>query len=137
MNRLRNERGAALVLTLMMITLILLFVLTLLYQVTNTTRQITTMDENIDAHLVAEMGVDYYQTLVHERVKGQAVEKVQDIDWPETPTNYPIDDNRTFSIKIDQRDNTNKEKTEIEFTSEGKAHGRTETIEQSITITLE
>ncbi len=136
MKRLSNERGVALVLTLMMITLILLFVLTLLYQVTNTTRQVATMEENIDARLVAEMGVDYYQELVNGYVQNQKVEKVQTIKLPAAPRKYRLDGDHAFSIKVDNRANINEEKLKIAFTSEGTAHGRTEEVHQTITITL-
>ncbi|MFC4022537.1 hypothetical protein ACFOUV_01735 [Oceanobacillus longus] len=64
MNTYRNEKGAALVLTVMIITLFFVFILGLFTVVTNTTKQVTSMEKQIDAQLIAEMGVTYFQRLV-------------------------------------------------------------------------
>lgn len=61
---LKGERGAALVLTLLMITLLLLFVTMLSGQVIQTTKQVTTTEKRIDAELVSQMGLSYVQAVL-------------------------------------------------------------------------
>ncbi|WP_156643961.1 hypothetical protein [Lentibacillus sp. JNUCC-1] len=138
MKHLKNERGAALVLTIMIITLMLLFTLTLTYQVMNTRKQVETTEETIEARSLAEMGVTYYQTLVDETLDGQEFETIQDVvnKLPEPPEKT-IENNTYFEITNVTQNEISEDELEITFTSIGTAQDRTAEIEQSITITLE
>ncbi|WP_099158764.1 hypothetical protein [Virgibacillus ndiopensis] len=64
MKKFKNETGAALVLTMLIITIFLIFVTVQVTQAVNSTKQVTTMEKKIDAELVAKMGVDYFQQLI-------------------------------------------------------------------------
>lgn len=128
MKKFREEKGAALVLTIMMITLFLVFILGLFTQVTSTTKQVTTMEKKIDAQLVAEMGVTYFQRLVEikQDLQGEKNKESSEDDElanfihfikDELPINQRIDKDRTFKITLDER--CNEDKKSICFKSEG------------------
>ncbi|WP_249870868.1 hypothetical protein [Oceanobacillus saliphilus] len=147
MNTLRNEKGAALVLTIMIITLFLVFILGLFTVVTNTTKQVTTMEKQIDAQLIAEMGVTYFQRVV-EKSKPELQEKIQnnpeEVDRIiETHTTTLIDsldnpvtidgDRRTFEITFEDY---NEEERRISFHSIGTANNVKATANGTIVITI-
>ncbi|WP_067727538.1 hypothetical protein [Oceanobacillus damuensis] len=106
MNKLRNEKGAALVLTIMMITLFLVFILGLFTQVTNTTKQVTTMEKQIDAQLIADMGVTYFQRLVE--INQPLLEREINED--------PDDDNlaNVVDLFIDELLNVEKQRVDVD-----------------------
>lgn len=67
MNNWKQEKGAALILSLFIITLFLLFFLTLSTQLINTNKQVNQMDVRLDAQLIAEMGTTYVQQQTKEK----------------------------------------------------------------------
>ncbi|WP_047985094.1 hypothetical protein [Ornithinibacillus californiensis] len=124
MKKIGNEHGAALVLTVMIITLILLFVLMLFTQVTNTARQVKTTEEHLIASHIAEMGVDYYQQLVQESVPNQ-VSSVEDIiTFIPNPTGDSLekvlDDEGLYKFVIDDITiDDSEDPISIKFSSKG------------------
>ncbi|MFC4556686.1 hypothetical protein ACFO3D_00510 [Virgibacillus kekensis] len=144
MSNLKSERGAVLVVTLMVITLLMLFILAQFSQVSNTTKQVATMEENIDAQLIADMGVEYYYQLVmNYHDKQRPVSSLKDFvaHLPENVPEVAIDNNHSFKITQLQTEPeviTNETATiTIIYTSEGKAFRAVETKEGQITINLE
>lgn len=146
MNNFKNEKGAALVLTLMIITLFLIYILAQFTQVTNTTKQVTTMEKQIDTQLIAEMGIDYYQQKIGKQKEGfqqilddndnqRLLEEIETFN-SELQKEIRIDDDRSFELTITpamQKDN----KIVIEFSSKGTSSKQTETIESSVVIDIE
>ncbi|MFB4166723.1 hypothetical protein [Virgibacillus sp. JSM 102003] len=137
----KSENGAALVLTLMIITLFFIFILTQFYQITNTTKQVTTMEKQIDARLVAEMGVDYYRDAVQNYVEDAGLTEpgdvnIAEITLPQNPVKWDSG-KRKFLIK----DSYIKERTEdqltVKFISVGTALSKQKKIEDTIIITFE
>lgn len=107
MAKFRSEQGATLVLTLFIVTLMLLFVLTLFYQVTNTTKQVTTIEKNIDARNIAEMGVEYYyQKIKYLYEQGVTIEEIIGQIRDEKPV--VISENRFFELTSIDNANSNK-----------------------------
>ncbi|WP_163971639.1 hypothetical protein [Oceanobacillus halotolerans] len=130
-----NEKGFALVLTLMMITLMLTFVLVQFTQITNTTRQVATTEEQIDARLMAEMGVDYYRGLFDTFNQDEhSIEEFLD-DLPRS-VEKTIDSRHQFQINLDEGE-PNLDDNTITYTSTGIAHDREHEIEDTITINIE
>ncbi|MUK86851.1 hypothetical protein GMD78_00350 [Ornithinibacillus sp. L9] len=140
MNRFRNESGAALVLTLMIITLILLFVLTLFYQIANTTKQVTTMEKQIISEQIAEMGVDYYRSYtkatIPETISASSEILLPDIELQEEVI---LDSEGKFKYWIETQEIATRSENEImiNFTTVGEAYGKITTIDSSITIQIE
>lgn len=124
----KNEKGAALVLTLMIVTLFLLFILTQFYQVTNTTKQVTTMEKNINARNVAEMGIEYYfQKIKYEYEKDptkEVSEIIADIDGEEVR----LDEDRNFQLLAPDPNEPNK------IRAKGTAFGKEAIVENEITL---
>lgn len=131
MNKFRNESGAALVLTLLIVTLFLLFILTQFYQVTNTSKQVNTIEHSIDARLIAEMGVDYYRSQIDQFKNQESINAFTD----DLSTNVQLDPNRQFTITL-----TNISETEdqiiIQITSTGIAFDKKKTIKDELLINL-
>lgn len=69
MNQLKNERGAALVVVLGIIMLLMIFATVLAGQMTNTQKQINLTDREIDARNMARMGLDRVGKKVKEAYK--------------------------------------------------------------------
>ncbi|ASK62962.1 hypothetical protein CFK37_12825 [Virgibacillus phasianinus] len=122
MNRLNNEHGAALVLTLFIVTIMLLFILTLSYQVINTTKQVTTVEKNMDAEHLAKMGVEYYyQWVKHEHVQSPSknIEEIITALQGMTDKEIIIDQERRFLLMNAKIDGSNL----IKITCKGIAFG--------------
>lgn len=131
MNKLKNERGFVLVVTLMIVTLILLFILTQFYQITNTTKQVDTVEHSIEARLMAEMGIDYYRSQIDQ--------------FKNEKTIYDFTNSLSKSVQVDQKGEFNfsislKEITKendvltLEIVSTGKAFGIEEKVEDTLKI---
>jgi predicted PurR-regulated permease PerM len=128
LKKLGNEHGAALVLTVMIITLILLFVLMLFTQVTNTARQVKTTEEHLIASHIAEMGVDYYQQLVQESIPNQVSSVEEIITFIPNPTGDPLekvlDDEGLYKFVIgDITIDDSEDPISIKFSSKGITPG--------------
>ncbi|GAQ19429.1 type II secretory pathway, component PulK [Oceanobacillus picturae] len=145
---LKGERGAALVLTLLMITLLLLFVTLLSGQVIQTTKQVTTTEKRIDAELVSQMGIDYVQSVLDT----YEYNEVQDVmDYLSTKldeylqiskTGNPIlilDEARQFEIELPDPlpEVIEGEDLEVTYISIGRSMGQTIETNDTITITFE
>ncbi|MGP4108306.1 hypothetical protein [Virgibacillus sp. L01] len=139
----KSENGAALVLTLMIITLFFIFILTQFYQITNTTKQVTTMEKQIDARLAAEMGSDYYRDVVKKYIDDTdtGVEEPGDVNIAEIilPQNPVIWDsgNHKFLIKESYIEERTEDQVTVKFISVGTAHNKEMKIEETIIITFE
>ncbi|MFZ3578207.1 hypothetical protein [Virgibacillus sp. DJP39] len=131
MIRFKNEDGAALVVTLMIVTLLLLFILTQFYQVTNTTKQVDTVGHTIDARSIAEMGIDYYRSKINQFNDEQTIEDFLN----GFPTRVEVDGNRRFAIKQKNIKKTNEIIT-IHISSTGTAYGKNITIQDKLVINL-
>src|SRR5690625_1793365 len=124
MNKYNDEQGMALVLTLAFIVIIMLFSLALIFQVTNTSKQVSTMEKNIEARHMAEMGVDYYSQFI--RSKKDSLETFNKTDLKskiyvlskkfDDPINIE-NDKRNFEIRIDDIVSSEEDKWIIPFTS--------------------
>ncbi|MGJ9457206.1 hypothetical protein [Oceanobacillus sp. CF4.6] len=148
MKTYRNEKGAALVLTVMIITLFLVFILGLFTVVTNTTKQVTTMEKQIDAQLVAEMGVTYFQRLV-EINQHLLEEKMNENPEEDELTNVVqlfiddllssveqpvhVDENRTYEITFE---GYNEDEKSIHFKSVGAVTDAEATSNGTIVINI-
>ncbi|MCG3420175.1 hypothetical protein [Oceanobacillus jordanicus] len=145
---LKGERGAALVLTLLMITLLLLFVTLLSGQVIQTTKQVTTTEKRIDAELVSQMGIDYVQSVLET----YEYNEVQDVmDYLSTKldeylqiskTGNPIlilDEVRQFEIELPDPlpEVIEGEDLEVTYRSIGRSMDQTIETNDTITITFE
>lgn len=131
MNNFKNEKGMALVLTLFIVTLMLLFALTLFSQVINTTKQVTTIEKNIDARNVAEMGIEYYYQKIKHKHEQDTSKDIQDIIELINKDQVSFD-NRSFEllqVKIDESD-PNK----INISCEGTAFGQKVAVENEIML---
>lgn len=129
MIKLKNEQGAALVLTLFIVTLMLLFALTLFYQVTNTTKQVTTVEKNIDARNIAEMGVEYYyQKIKYLYEQGSTIEEI--IEQIHDDDRIVISEDRYFKLTAIDNANSNK----ISITCTGTAFEKDVTVENEIKL---
>jgi len=141
MNKYNDEQGMALVLTLAFIVIIMLFSLALIFQVTNTSKQVSTMEKNIEARHMAEMGVDYYSQFI--RSKKDSLETFNKTDLKskiyvlskkfDDPINIE-NDKRNFEIRIDDIFSSEEDKWIIPFTSTGTAFGKTATIDSELII---
>lgn len=131
MNKYRNEKGAALVLTLMIVTLILLFILTQFYQATNTAKQVNTVEHTIDARLVAEMGIDYYRSQIDQYKNEDSIETYTS----DLSTRVQLDSKREFTITLSEIVSTDKEII-LKVTSTGLAFDSKSTIKDELTINL-
>ncbi|WP_010099176.1 hypothetical protein [Ornithinibacillus scapharcae] len=135
-----NEKGAALVMTVMVITLILLFVMALFFQITNTTKQIQKGKSITVAEQIAAMGVDYYQTYVKENLP-TIYEAEDEVRLPDIRVGekFNLDDsgNYKFWFADHSLNRTSESEMNITFTSIGEANGEVEEIESSIMIQIE
>lgn len=144
MKKYKNEQGAALVLTMFIITILLLFVSAQLFQVTNTRKQVSTMEKKIMSEHMAEMGIDYYRALIEHieqdpnkpiedyvnKIRGIASDKLkQQITSPNDSAN------RSYEIEVKEVID-DKDEVLIKFISIGKAYGTQKKIESSITISV-
>ncbi|MFC3040117.1 hypothetical protein ACFOGI_07615 [Virgibacillus xinjiangensis] len=127
MKWLRNDRGAALVMVMLIITLFLVFIMTMLTQVTNTARQVATTEEQADARLVAEMGVDYVEFILAQgRMDAETLEELlNEIDME-------LDKDREFRIEV-----TRSQSGSLDYKSVGRSGNQDVEIENTITIRTE
>lgn len=128
MNNFKSEKGAALVLTLMIITLLFIIILTQFYQITNTTKQVTTMEKQIDARLAAEMGVDYYRASVENYIDDAGLTapgdlNIAEITLPQNPVKWDSG-NHKFLIKDSYIEEKTEDQVTVKFTSVGTEIGR-------------
>lgn len=134
MKQLTNERGGAFVLTLMTMTVLLVFVSVLLTQSMTVTKQVHTTSKQIDARLIAEMGVTYYEATITQLVNQDSLHAHGSIAPIENEP-YVIDDKRSFVIK-NVTEKTDGSNIIINFTSVGIV-GKTEVaIEHTIVIEM-
>lgn len=135
-----NEKGAALVMTVMIVTIILLFVMTLLYQITNTSRQVQKGKSITVAEQIAAMGVDYYQSYAKENLptvyETEDEVRLPDLDIGEK---FKVDETGDFQFwfKDHSLNRISESQMNITFTSVGEANGEREEIESSIIIQIE
>lgn len=134
MKRYLNERGAALILTLLLTTLALLFILTLFYQILNTTKQVDTMDDNVRARHVAEMGLDYYEQIVHQLSAASYTSVEEFITLMPKNQSVTIDSDRSFKVTQQKVDTSDSDQIVIHFKSEGIAFERNVTKESKIRV---
>lgn len=144
MNKLRGEQGAALVVTMFIITIMLLFVSAQLFQVTNTRKQVSTMEKKIMAEHMAEMGIDYYRALIQniEQNPSQSREdylrKIKNI--PDNILEKQIitsgsQGNRSYEIEVTEvKDESDQ--IVIEFISIGTAYLAEKRLQSTIVISI-
>ncbi|WP_156291463.1 hypothetical protein [Oceanobacillus salinisoli] len=156
MGKLKNERGFALVLTLMIISLLLLFVLSLFTQITNTTKQITTMEKHINAGNIADMGVIYFQKLVEtnkeelESMLNDGTFEQEDINSANDITEFvnhvlipQVGNNGTIELDENHRFSINYAETNVDASNvitvhvTGEAYNQSDTAEGNIELIIE
>lgn len=147
MNKYRNEQGVALVLTMFIITILLLFISAQFFQVTNTRQQVSTMEKHIMAEHMAEMGVDYYRALI-ESIEHDATDQIKEYITKiktvkedvlhQTITSTEKQGNRSYLIdKITISEPSDESGAiEISFNSTGTAYEKSKTINSTITINI-
>ncbi|RKQ29885.1 hypothetical protein D8M06_16845 [Oceanobacillus halophilus] len=140
MIKLKDEKGAALVLTILIITLLMVTILGLFKQVTNTTKQITTMEKDIVSQHIAEMGVDYYHAYT-ESFLPNTISDISKITLPDIDIQEKVilDSQKNFVFWIESHEldpESSEENIIINFTSIGEAYGKTTTIDSSVTINI-
>lgn len=138
---LKGEKGAALVLTLLMITLIILFITVLTGQVIQTKKQVTTMEKRIDAELLSQMGIQYVQEYVYESL--ETYKYVDDENLEKEllnmiQVNVVIDnkEGRNFETEFIEFTSIDDGNFEITFESIGTADGQAVETEGTINITI-
>ncbi|OZU89721.1 hypothetical protein CIL03_00850 [Virgibacillus indicus] len=154
MKKFNNEQGAALVITLFIVTILLLLVLSLFYQVTNTTKQITATEENMGAIQIAEMGIVYYEQVIE--AEKQHLEQVLNENGEDAlldelnrinnslkeKVNFNDSKNRFFKLSIDTNSprietSDSQSKIIIKFNSIGKVSSREKMVDSEIVINIE
>ncbi|WP_430784794.1 hypothetical protein VBD025_09410 [Virgibacillus flavescens] len=131
-------------LTLMIITLFLLFIMTQFQLIINTTKQVTTMEKQINAELIAEMGIDYYREVVDSYIRENDITNAEDLEPPRpSSSDIPsLDSSNNYHYQItnitkpDITEFENRVEVAISFTSTGTANNKTESIEDVINITF-
>lgn len=135
-----NEKGAAIVMTVMVITIILLFVMTLFYQITNTTKQVQKEKNITVAEQIAAMGVDYYQTYSNEHLP-TVFETEDEVRLPDIVIGekFKLDEegNYEFWFKEHSLKRISESEMNISFISVGEANGEIREIESAIIIHIE
>ncbi|WP_100012105.1 hypothetical protein [Lentibacillus sediminis] len=138
MKRQNNQTGSALVLTLMLMTLLMLFVLTLFFQVTNTTRQVAIMEEQLDAELIADMGIDFFRSKAEGAAasyNGTGDDLAEYLEKKLEPHEVDLGEERSFAISNIQLNLTSGGPMTITFESTGSALERDVTEESEIILT--
>lgn len=150
MSKLQNERGFALVATLLIITLLILLLLSQFYVATNTTKQIATMGSSIESRHMADMGIKYYKQVLQTNNEAlqsaveadgadpvkQLKDKVQTMHEEIERKVFVEGNERYFEIDKDINIEETDAEIKVEFISRGIADGKetTETGEINITI---
>jgi type II secretory pathway component PulK len=154
MKQMKDEKGAALILTVLIITLLMVGIMALFTQITNTTRQISTMEQQIDAQLVAEMGVTYYQKVIKNHQNGIVTIVNENISDPQKLkreikdfiNDYKAEvlvdgDQRKFEIELKEDPEYDEESKEIIIkftsTSNGQAFRKSKSIDGQIILQLQ
>ncbi|MGM8364547.1 hypothetical protein ACLIBG_03590 [Virgibacillus sp. W0181] len=147
MNKYHNEQGAALVMTLLFITVLILLLLGQFYQVTNTAGQVSTMEKSIEARHMADMGIDYYQQMVAS--KREILEEVaedsgfqgvksaiEELNNTETLNSEMGSGNKSFEIEQITIEQTSDDEITIQFNSKGMASEKEINEESEIIISI-
>ncbi|WP_068674679.1 hypothetical protein [Oceanobacillus sp. Castelsardo] len=152
--KLQNEQGIALIYSLFIITLISIFILGLFTQITNTTRQVSTMEQQMDAQLVAEMGITYFQKKIEGHQEelqmiandnsnnlGSLEDEIIDI-INKSELKIPVDgQQRWFEIELKENPKYDEDNNEItiKFTSKsgGKAYRKSKSVDGQIVLQLQ
>lgn len=143
----KDEKGAALVLTLLMITLLLLFFTTLSGQVIQTTRQVTTIEKYTDAELISQMGVTYAQEYIRDILQNYEFDGIENLETKINETREELkkveldnDNKRYFEIDFPSsnfiQQEEEGEKMFFTYTSKGTALDKTVSTDDTITIEL-
>lgn len=115
-SKYNNERGIALIFTLV-VTIILTTTLTiLLANMTNTVAQVETVGEQVNAELMADAGKDYYEAFVINSINKRKMNS-----YVAQSQLKQLDSERSFEIKNPIKKNINKNEIEIEYTIVGKS----------------
>jgi len=140
--RFSNERGAALIVVLLIITLISIFSVTLLFQLTTAKKQFNQTEGDIQAINTAEMGIIYMRQEILSIVD-ELPNDTEDIENQITnllpnlpvirefnaakinPTNYEV------GVDINEKDNSS---ITIEIISSGTVQSNTKTLTDIITL---
>jgi heme/copper-type cytochrome/quinol oxidase subunit 2 len=138
-NKWNNEHGATLVIAVMVITIILLFILTLSYQITNTNNQVSKAERIAVAEQIATMGVEYYNAYAKEKVE-IVFEENNEVKLPniQLEEKFILDDNGNylFWIKSHSLRKDSDSELVINFTSVGEANGEIREIDSSIIVNI-
>jgi hypothetical protein len=140
MRNVNKETGATLVMTLMIITVILLFLLTLFYQITNTTKQVKKMEHITVSEQIAEMGIDYYRAYA-KTVMPEVFENQDEVTLPNIPLQEKValdseDGHYSFWIKSHSLTKVSESEMLLTFVSVGEAYEEVSEVESSIRINV-
>lgn len=104
--KINNEKGYTLVLVLLIITLIMIFSLTLISNVLNSTAQNNKIEEKIQTERLEEMGKLYFQKVIQKKIDDFIASQPDNTELDEaqlnaqlsTPIVFPIDTNTDFHL---------------------------------------
>ena len=134
--RWKSEDGAALILTVMCLTLILLSIAVLVPQITTTAKQVKTMEENLDARNLAQMGIVYHQRFIQKNIEelermirtykkdaGMLQQEIRmfNLSGPHRDPVH-VDADRSFQIISIPSITIDQDRITIEFEIEGRAY---------------
>lgn len=128
---LHNERGAALLLALLVTGFVMIFATFLLGLTDNAHQQARTMSDRADARLLAEAGIDVYQSQLGRATSG--MDDVLDVVLPDGFT-HTFDDDHVFTIES-VTSSLNGEVLTVRYTSIGETNGQRIKIEHETSIT--
>lgn len=98
MKRLLDERGMALVSTMLVLAVLITVVLLFAVQVRNTERQVGISASDMDVRMLADMGAVYYEALLEQELDGQEVEFFGEVAVPDYYIMKELDSERSFEV---------------------------------------
>lgn len=134
--RWKNEEGATLILSVMCLTLILLSIAVLVPQITTTAKQVKTMEDNLDARNLAQMGIVYHQRFIqtntgeleqlirtHRKDSGKLQQEIRMFNLSGAHRDaVHVDPDRSFQIISIPSISIEQDRITIEFEIEGRAY---------------
>lgn len=132
--RLNNERGIALILTLLVVLTLSMTTLFLVANTSNGMNHVQLRGHQIDASLMSDAGIDAYTAQVKQAVTAQnnQLTNIMDFAFP-AGTTVEFDKDHSYVI-TDITPRLNGASKTVTFTSIGTAYGTTKTSTKTITI---
>jgi Tfp pilus assembly protein PilX len=104
MDKVRNERGATLVISLLLILVIVILATSLASLAITSLKQSQLTEDNLELTSLAEMGVTHYQVLLNNIIsenKSAPIETLRDlVDDYSSPSKYNVDEKRSYTVDV-------------------------------------